>query len=107
MNASSQSPLISINRLISRKKLPTAQELTGVFLSQGLKQSGPLFVKLGQILSSRPDLVGEKIADELEILLEEQQALSFKNFKKTLKKSSPELYRKTEWIDQHLSLIHI
>jgi ubiquinone biosynthesis protein len=36
-----------------------------------LEELGPTFVKLGQILSTRPDLVGRTLADELKTLLDE------------------------------------
>ena len=40
-------------------------------LSDALEEMGPLFIKFGQLLSTRPDLVGEK------------QASVLKNFKTT------------------------
>ena len=33
-----------------------------------LEELGPTFIKLGQILSTRPDLVGNDLADELKVL---------------------------------------
>ncbi len=40
----------------------------GVRLSTALEELGPTFIKLGQALSVRPDLVGEEIADDLSAL---------------------------------------
>lgn len=39
-----------------------------------LAELGPTFIKLGQILSTRPDLVGVKLADELQLLQTEVKA---------------------------------
>ena len=34
-------------------------------LSDALEEMGPLFIKFGQLLSTRPDLVGEKQSSEI------------------------------------------
>jgi ubiquinone biosynthesis protein len=39
-----------------------------------LTELGPTFIKFGQVLSTRPDLVGVELATELELLLEEAPA---------------------------------
>lgn len=43
-------------------------ERRGAVLRQGLQQLGPVFVKIGQTLSGRPDLVGEEAAEALAVL---------------------------------------
>ncbi|MEK7206808.1 MAG: ubiquinone biosynthesis regulatory protein kinase UbiB [Pseudomonadota bacterium] len=47
-------------RLFARRGLPRA-----VRLREALEELGPIFVKFGQMLSTRPDLLPEDIADEL------------------------------------------
>ena len=45
---------------------PNVQGLSG--LSRAIDRLGPSYVKLGQFLSTRPDIVGTKVAIELESL---------------------------------------
>ena len=52
-------------------------ETFGSRLRSALTELGPTFVKLGQVLSTRPDLVGAKIAADLSALQDEVQALPF------------------------------
>jgi|SRR5215813_1597315 len=40
----------------------------GMQLSQALQEAGGMFVKLGQVLSTRPDLLGERVAKQLSVL---------------------------------------
>jgi len=40
----------------------------GVRVAKALNELGPSFVKLGQLISTRPDIVGNTIADDLSIL---------------------------------------
>src|SRR3989344_5301293 len=47
-------------RLFARRGLPRA-----VRLREALEELGPIFVKFGQMLSTRPDLLPEDIAEEL------------------------------------------
>ena len=37
---------------------------------QRIEELGPIFIKFGQMLSTRRDLLGDEIADELEKLLD-------------------------------------
>ena len=46
-----------------------------------LQEIGNTFIKLGQLLSTRPDLVGEKIAGELENLQDDNPAISYDQVK--------------------------
>ncbi len=52
--------LIALSRLGRRPKAPR-----GVRLRMALEHLGPIFVKFGQVLSTRRDLLAEDIADEL------------------------------------------
>jgi ubiquinone biosynthesis protein len=51
---------------LSRFATPEAAQLRpGQRLSKALEELGPTFIKLGQALSTRPDLVGEQVAEDL------------------------------------------
>ena len=56
--------LVALGRLIER---PSAKDGTGR-LSAALTRLGPTYVKLGQFLATRPDVVGAAIARDLESL---------------------------------------
>ena len=56
-------PLVpAIARLVSRRGVPGRP---GERLSVALNELGPSFIKLGQALSTRPDLIGAAMADDL------------------------------------------
>lgn len=57
-------PLLGLARLIARKK-PSGQSGN---LAAAIVRLGPSYVKLGQFLATRPDIVGMKVARELEAL---------------------------------------
>lgn len=46
-----------------------------------LQELGTTFIKLGQLLSTRPDIVGEKIADELANLQDDNPAITYDHIK--------------------------
>ena len=46
-----------------------------------LQELGTTFIKLGQVLSTRPDIVGEKIANELANLQDDNPAISYDQVK--------------------------
>jgi len=46
-----------------------------------LQELGTTFIKLGQLLSTRPDIVGEKIADELANLQDDNPAITYEQVK--------------------------
>ncbi len=50
-------------------------------LRKVFEELGPTFVKLGQMLSTRPDLVGEKMADEFTKLQDDTQPFDFATVK--------------------------
>ena len=47
-----------------------------------LQDLGTTFIKLGQLLSTRPDIVGEKIANELANLQDDNPAISYDQVKR-------------------------
>lgn len=61
-----------IQRLKSKTKDPGPEKLRETF-----EQLGPTFIKFGQILSERPDIIPEKYCKELEKLQNEVPAFSF------------------------------
>ena len=44
-----------------------ADEIDASDLRYALEELGPAFIKLGQLLATRPDMVGNEIADDLNI----------------------------------------
>jgi ubiquinone biosynthesis protein len=67
----------------------------GKNLAKTFTRLGPTFIKLGQVLATRPDLVGEKVADELKILFDSVKPLPFKTIQKIIyQELGPEKVRK-------------
>ncbi len=74
----------------------------GKNLAAMLIKLGPTFIKLGQILASRADLVGEPVAEELRVLFNQVPPVSFASIKKVLKKElgAETLHRAFQFIDK-------
>lgn len=53
-------------------------------LTNCLKELGPAYIKLGQTLSTRPDLIGSHMADSLKILQDKLPPFSTQEAKKLL-----------------------
>ena len=53
-----------------------------------LRFCGPTFIKLGQLLSSRPDLVGENLASRLSVFQDKLPPFSYSYVKKTIENQS-------------------
>ncbi|HDP34730.1 MAG TPA: AarF/ABC1/UbiB kinase family protein [Candidatus Hydrogenedentes bacterium] len=58
----------------------------GSRLRSALTELGPTFVKLGQVLSTRPDLVGHKIAEELTGLQDEVTPVPFERMRPVIER---------------------
>ena len=52
----------------AQKKIRQSQKTSGEKLCQSLEDMGTTFIKLGQFLATRPDIIGEEIAKKLEKL---------------------------------------
>lgn len=59
-------------------------EVFGRNLVVMFQKMGPTFIKLGQVLASRPDIVGEKIALELQVLFSRVKPIPIEKIKKIL-----------------------
>ena len=75
--------LISIG---SEKKLVNNQKKPGEKLCLALEGMGTTFIKLGQFLATRPDIIGEELADNLEKLQDKLPAFDTYEAKKIIKK---------------------
>ena len=73
--------IIWFSRLIETKKEGT---LPGKRLADALQSLGPTFIKLGQSLAVRGDLIGDEIADELSALQDALPAFSLSESKLTI-----------------------
>lgn len=72
-------------RLVSRKRHPEFASMSrGKRLRAMIQELGPTYVKMGQILSTRPDLVPADILDELAILQDRVTPLPFAQIEEIL-----------------------
>ena len=78
----------------SSKKIINLQKSSGEKLCQSLEDMGTTFIKLGQFLATRPDIIGNDIAKNLEKLQDKLPAFSTEEAKKILKKEiGPEHFK--------------
>jgi ubiquinone biosynthesis protein len=68
------------------KRNPDSQKFKEaiVELRHGFQELGAMFIKLGQLLSARPDIAGPELANEMRNLLDNQVPLSYKTIKKEI-----------------------
>ena len=71
------------------KKLPPGEKLC-----TALEEMGTTFIKLGQFLATRPDIIGEDLAKNLEKLQDKVPAFDLYDAKKIIKKEIGETYYK-------------
>ena len=83
----------------SSKNNSQIQNNEGERLSRSLESMGTTFIKLGQFLATRPDIIGESLSKELESLQDRLPPFSQEQAKKIIK---DDLGTNT-----YLSLIHI
>tara|TARA_B100000963_G_scaffold266000_1_gene234178 strand:- start:1238 stop:2803 length:1566 start_codon:yes stop_codon:yes gene_type:complete len=70
----------------SEKKISNAQMKPGEKLCIALEGMGTTFIKLGQFLATRPDIIGEELAENLEKLQDKLPAFETYEAKKIIKK---------------------
>jgi predicted unusual protein kinase regulating ubiquinone biosynthesis (AarF/ABC1/UbiB family) len=76
--------LLRITRVLNRlqkewerqEALPLEERTRGALVRKELSDLGPCFVKIGQTLSQRPDIVGDEAAEELKMLQTENEPFS-------------------------------
>ena len=87
-NLVSQRALFFINivNFFIGKEIPN--NLVGSTLVNILKNLGPAFVKLGQALATRPDIVGVELANELAQLHDKMEPFSYEKIEKSIKAES-------------------
>ena len=74
--------VINIVNFFIGKEIPN--NLVGSTLVNILKSLGPAFVKLGQALATRPDIVGVELANELAQLHDKMEPFSFEKIEKSI-----------------------
>ncbi len=83
--------LISVG---SSSNLQDDQKSSGEKLCTALQGMGTTFIKLGQFLATRPDIIGEELAKSLEKLQDKVPAFDLHDAKKIIKKEIGENYFK-------------
>lgn len=75
---------LSFAKVVSR---PTVRfdSVVGRDLARTFMKLGPTFIKMGQVLATRPDLVGEPISEELKILFDRVTPIPFRDIQKILR----------------------
>ena len=72
-------------QMISRKRRERLERLTRAErLRMALEELGPTYIKLGQVLSTRPDLVSVEFVNEFAKLQDDVPPFGFEEFRKTV-----------------------
>ncbi len=73
--------------LVHRVGKEVVRDSTEARIRQALEKLGPIYVKLGQVVGSRPDVVGPKLSRELKKLHDEAEPEDFEKIRKTVEGS--------------------
>ena len=84
--------VIFIFSIGSAKKIQNLNKSPGEKLCNSLESMGPTFIKLGQFLATRPDIIGDEIAKNLEKLQDKLPAFNTTEAKKIIKREIGEKY---------------
>ena len=76
---------IKIFGFSSFKKKSLDSKSVGLRLASALKELGPTFIKLGQFLGTRPDIVGKDLAKELQSLQDDLPPFDMKIAERSIK----------------------
>lgn len=74
---------------LSGAKPGAPARLDGVFgknLARLFVKLGPTFIKVGQVLATRPDVIGEPVAEELKVLFDRVPGIPFRQIQKILRR---------------------
>ena len=85
-----------VNRTIKEKIFPSKDDEYDIFLDPEVpvnlrlmfQELGTSFIKLGQLLSTRQDMVGEKIAAEFEKLQDDNPPITYDEVKRIVERGS-------------------
>lgn len=90
-------PARAIRRMRLRKEPTAPRETTGARLRAALTELGPTYVKLGQVLSTRPDVLSKELREELAQLQDRVEITPFQDMRevveRTLGRPIGELFR--------------
>ena len=91
-----------------QKKITIKANRPGEKLCNSLESMGPTFIKLGQFLATRPDIIGEEIAKSLEKLQDKLPAFNTTEAKKIIKNEIGEkFYSKIKSISEPIAAASI
>lgn len=106
-------PTLFIKILIKIFSLTTVKSNTksknaGERLTNALLELGPAFIKLGQFLATRPDIVGEEFSKELQKLQDQMPPFSIKKARETIiKELGDENYKKIKYLSDPIAAASI
>jgi len=76
---------LAFSPFVKPKKVPL-DSVFGKSLCQTFMKLGPTFIKLGQLLATRPDLVGDAVSEELKILFDNVDPVRFSKIESILRR---------------------
>ena len=100
--------VVWIFSLGSTKKIDNLNKSPGEKLCNSLESMGPTFIKLGQFLATRPDIIGEEIANSLEKLQDKLPAFNTSEAKKIIENEiGKKFYLKIKTISEPIAAASI
>lgn len=82
---------------LSQRPAVPFDEVFGKNLARTFVALGPTFIKLGQVLATRSDMVGDRVAESLKVLFDRVPPISFRKIQKILNKELGYLRVKTKF----------
>ena len=87
----SVSPSLKVVRFLIESRVrmtfQKSRPAMGAWMRNGLSDLGPAYIKLGQFLSTRPDIVGKEVVKELELLQDDIRKVPFHEMSGIIEKS--------------------